>query len=220
MTYKITALKVQKRNPQRVNVFLDEEFAFGLSRIVAAWLTLGQELTDEEIAALKAKETYEVAFQQALKLLSYRQRSTSEVRRNLEEHGFGEGVILETLERLQRSGLIDDGRFAQNWVDNRNEFRPRSRRALYVELRQRGLDDADIEQALEDIDDDELAYQAASRRASRWAGSEWPEFQQKMTAFLARRGFHYGAISTAVRRVWNEHQDDSSAGGFTNEIES
>ena len=37
---KITALTVQKKNPNRVNVHLDGEFAFGLARIVAAWLLL------------------------------------------------------------------------------------------------------------------------------------------------------------------------------------
>ena len=51
---KITGLKLQKRNNDRVNVYLDGEFAFGLSRIVAAWLRTGQELSDEKIAELKA----------------------------------------------------------------------------------------------------------------------------------------------------------------------
>ena len=47
---KITALEVQKKNPNRVNVHLDGDFAFGLARITAAGLKLGETLTDERIA--------------------------------------------------------------------------------------------------------------------------------------------------------------------------
>ena len=83
MAKKITALKLQKRNKDRVNVYLDDEFAFGLSRIVAAWLRTGQELTEEKIAELQAQDNVEVALQRALNFLSYRPRSEEEVRRNL-----------------------------------------------------------------------------------------------------------------------------------------
>ncbi len=41
---RITSLKVQKKNPNRVSIYLDEEFAFGVSRIVAAWLHVGQDI--------------------------------------------------------------------------------------------------------------------------------------------------------------------------------
>lgn len=214
MSYTVTALKVQKRNKQRVNVFLDGEFAFGLSRIVVAWLRVGQELTEEEIAALKAKENYEAAFQQALKFLNYRQRSEAEVRRNLEEHQFIEEVILETIERLRRSGLLDDKRFAQNWVENRSEFRPRSRRALLFELRQRGLTEESIDEALEAIDDDELAYQAALKQARKLREADWPVFRNKIANFLVRRGFNYQSISNAVKRVWEERTAENDAPDF------
>ncbi|HOG79782.1 MAG TPA: hypothetical protein PK454_08510, partial [Anaerolineaceae bacterium] len=68
MDQKITALKVQKRNPNRVNVYLDGDFAFGLARVVAAWLQIGQILTPEKITSLQAQDTHEVAYQKALQL--------------------------------------------------------------------------------------------------------------------------------------------------------
>ena len=77
---KITAIVVQKRSPNRVNIYLDGEFAFGLARIVAAWLRTGQELSEEKIEQLQAEESRERAFQQALLFLSYRSRSEAEIR--------------------------------------------------------------------------------------------------------------------------------------------
>jgi regulatory protein len=204
----ISALKVQKRNPRRVNVYLDGEFAFGLERTAAAWLKIGQELNDEKIARLQSDDEVENAYQQALRLLSYRPRAEAEVRKKLEQRGVAEAKILEVLERLRNSGLIDDARFARDWADNRSEFRPRSRRALTLEMHQHGLDDQSISQAIADLDDDLLAYQAALKHSRKLSGLEWQIFRQKMTGFLARRGFRYDVIAPVVKRIWDENHTD------------
>ncbi|MBI4762530.1 MAG: RecX family transcriptional regulator [Chloroflexota bacterium] len=201
---KITAIEAQKRRPNRVNIYLDGEFAFGLERITAAWLRVGQELNEQKIAQLQAEDARERALQQALLFLSYRARSESEIRRNLRKHEIPEAVIEETLERLRRDGLANDKQFAQAWVENRNTFRPRSRRMLALELRQKGLDDEAAKSALAGVDDEALAYEAAQKRASRLRGLEWSEFRTKLSGFLARRGFSYPVIASIVTRVWNE----------------
>jgi regulatory protein len=204
----ITAIKVQKRNPQRVAIYLDGEFAFGLARIVAAWLNVGKALSDEEILRYQEQDTLEVAYQKALHFISYRPRATAEVQKKLVEKGFSEAVIVETLDRLQRNGLLDDAQFAQAWVENRTTFRPRSRRVLAFELRQKGIVDETIDQALgEAIDEESLAYEAGQRPARRLAGLEAREFRTRVGAFLARRGFPYDVVRPVVDRLWSEfHQ--------------
>ncbi len=205
MAKKITALKLQKRNAQRVNVYLDGEFAFGLSRIVAAWLQVGQELTEEAIADLLAQDAREVAYQRALNYLSYRDRSLDEIRQNLKKHKVPDDIIAETLRRLQENGFADDVRFAQAWVENRNTFRPRGRRALAVELQRKGVQPEIIAQVLEtNLPDEDLAWQAARKRARRYAELPWPDFRRKLTAFLARRGFDYHIAAPVVRRLWDD----------------
>ncbi len=198
----VTAMKVQKRNPQRVNIYLDGEFAFGLARITAGWLQIGQQLSDEKIAQLKAQDSHEAAYQKALGFLDYRPRSSTEVRKNLEKHGYETEVIELVLERLGRSGLVNDDQFAQTWVDNRSEFRPRGRRMLSMELRQKGLDDEAIEAALSGLDEVELATQAARKYQRKLQGLPKPEFRRKLAGFLARRGFGYDAIEPVLERVW------------------
>ncbi len=205
MDYEITALKAQKRNPNRVNVYLDGEFAFGLARIVAAWLAVGQRLSDERILELQQQDADEVAFQTALRYLNYRPRTETEVREHLAGKGISEVAVATTLERLRQGHLLDDRQFARDWVENQNTFRPRSRRALAFELRHKGVSAEDIEQTLEETESDEaLAYQAAQRPAQRLARLEWPEFRIKLSQFLARRGFTYEAIAPTVKRIWAE----------------
>jgi regulatory protein len=206
---KITAIEAQKKTPNRVNIHLDGEFAFGLARIVAAWLRVGQELSEEKIEQLLAEDARERAYQQAMLFLSYRARSESEIRKNLRKHEIPEAVIEQTLERLRQDGLANDSQFASMWVENRNAFRPRSRRMMAMELKQKGLDDEAIHSAMSSVDDEASAHDAAQKKAARWKDLEWNDFRRKLSEFLARRGFSYSVVSPIVTRIWNElHADE------------
>ena len=205
MAGKITALVAQKRNKERVNVYIDGEFAFGLALIEALKLHKGQTLTDEEIDRLKALDEVEVAHERALNLLSYRPRSTDEVRRKLQESTkFSENAVDKALEKLERAGLLDDEAFARYWVENRERFSPRSARALRHELRQKGVSDRVVEDAVTSLDEEDAAYRAAQAKLSRYANAEEDEFRKKLGGYLSRRGFSYGTVRDVLDRIWNE----------------
>jgi regulatory protein len=184
---RITAIEPQKKNPRRVNVYLDGGFAFGLTRIVAAWLKVGQELSEEKIAALQSEDERENVYQKALHFLSYRPRSSAEIRQNLTKRGLSEPLVEETIQHL------------------RNAFHPRGKSALKMELRRKGLDEEVIGSVLnEQVDEETLAFDAARKYARRLAGLEWPGFRQKLGGFLARRGFSYSTIAPVISEVWKE----------------
>ena len=210
MNHKITALRIQKRNHQRVNVYLDGEFAFSLARIVAAWMKVGQEIRKETIDQLQEQDARESAYQRALKFISYRPRTEVETRRNLREHTIPEEIIADVIDRLKHCGLLSDVSFAQSWVENRIDNSPRSRRALAYELKQHGIDEHTIEQTLEAIDDEEMAYQAALKHARKLKREEWKGFLAKMYRHLSQRGFSYEVSSQAISRVWEQVHDTES----------
>ncbi len=215
---KITAIEIQKKNPNRVSISLDGQFAFGLSRIVAAWLNVGQELSEEKIAALQEEDAREAAIQKALRFLGYRARSVSEVRENLHKHEIPESVIELTLKRLQETGLLNDQEFAQAWVENRNTFRPRSRRALAMELRRKGLGDDVIQQTLEQtVDESSLARDAGRKYLRKVQGLDWPDFRNKLGGFLGRRGFSYDVVAPVLRELWAETQPNHEIDPIENE---
>ncbi len=206
---KITAIEPQKRNPQRVNIYLDGEFAFGLTRLVAAWLKVGDELTAEKIATLQEADTREQALQYALRLLGYRARTEAELRQRMQQRGWSEAIIEEALERLRQNGLLDDVDFAHAWVENRQTFRPRSARLLRQELRRKGLDEHVIQEALDEVEEEAAAYAAARPRAQRLRGLDSRSFRQKLIAYLTRRGFSYEIAKTVVRHLWEELQNEN-----------
>jgi len=200
----ITAIEIQKKNSKRVNIFLDGEYAFGVARIVAAWLQTGQALDEAQITNLQVEDSRDRAIQQANLFLSYRVRSEHEIRQNLRKHEYLDTVIEETIERLVKGGYVNDKQFASDWVENRSNFRPRGRRALTLELRQKGIDESIIEVALEELDDESLAYDAGLKKARKLKIQDWNEFRKKTSEFLARRGFSYSVIVPIVLRLWNE----------------
>ncbi len=218
MNRRVTAIEPQKKDSGRVNIYLDGEFAFGLSSIVAAWLRVGQELSDEKIASLKADEAGESAYQKALHFLSFRPRSSAEVRRNLMKRGIPEPLVEGTISRLQAAGLVNDQEFARAWIENRSTFRPRSRAALRIELLRKGIDREVISSALDESADEEtLALEAARRYSRRLAGLDWREYRQKLGGFLARRGFSYEIAAPIVSKVWKENQTADNGDNLENE---
>ena len=210
MEKTITAIKVQKRDKQRDNIYVDGEFTFGVSRIVAAWLQVGQTLTDEKISQLRSEELDEVAYRRALKIISYRNRSVSEVRQHLRKKQISDEIIDHVVYRLDQNGLLDDNQFANLWVENRNEFRPRSHRMLAIELRKKGIGEDIITQVLENTTaDEELAYNAAQKQVRRYRTLDWQDFRRKLGSFLARRGFSYETVNLTVHQIWVENHSDN-----------
>jgi regulatory protein len=201
---KITALKHQKKNQDRVSVYLDGRFAFGLPAIVAASLKPGQSLSDAEIEALKQQGVVEGAYDRALSYLSYRPRSRAEIVTYLERRDVPEGQIGEIVERLERAGLLDDDAFARYWVENREQFRPRGLHALRYELRRKGISDEVIERALASIDVSASAYRAAEGKARQLRHLDPVTFRRKLLDYLARRGFEYEVAQDATERHWTE----------------
>lgn len=208
---KITALKVQSRNRRRVSVYLDGAFAFGLPDIVAATLHVGQSLSDDEIADLRRRGSLEQAYDCALGYLSYRPRSVSEVRHHLAGKEVPEELIVETVERLVRAGLLDDDAFARFWVENRSSFRPRGQLALRYELRGKGVSEEAINSAVEAVDECEEAYRAAQPRALRLARVDRDTFRRRLADFLRRRGFSYETVRETVERLWQESRSSEDA---------
>ena len=89
----ITKLEIQKRNQERVNVFIDDEFAFGLSLIDAAKLRKGQQLSEIEIEALQNEDDIQKAVDRAIGYLSRRPRSVQEIQQYLRKKKIPEDII-------------------------------------------------------------------------------------------------------------------------------
>jgi len=206
---KITRLEPQKNNPERLNVYLEGEFGFGIARAVAPWLQVGRELTAEEIQELKFEDQQDQAYQRALHFLSYRPRSEAEIRRNLRKHDLPEEVIQAALDRLREQTLVNDQEFAAQWVENRAAFHPRGKKALASELSQKGVSRQIIDRVLEEVDEEAMAHKLARKKLPRVSHLDREEFFRKLYGYLSRKGFHYSLCNQLVNQLWEEKQQQS-----------
>lgn len=200
----ITALTPQQKNKERVNVYLDGKFALGLAALIAARLKVGQALSDAALARLQADDETEEAYNKALHFLSYRPRSRSELERYLQGKKISVEVSAQVMERLARIGLLDDEAFAKFWVENREQFAPRSKRALQQELRQKGLSTENAQAAVGAVDEERAAHEAGRKRAARLQSLDRETFYRRLSGFLQRRGFGYAVVKIVVTRLWKE----------------
>ncbi len=212
----ITALEVNRRDKERVKLYLDDEFVMSLPQLQAAKLAIGQPLSQQEIEALADSDAEQRAYDRALRFLSYRPRSAEEVRRNLKQHKVDDWLIAPVLARLRRLGYLDDVGFANFWLENRSRFKPMGPRALRYELRSKGIAEDIIETSLAEISAEAAAYRVAAGRANRFKCMTRQAFRQKLYGLLSRRGFEADTIREVVLRLEREFEE-ADAGYFLRE---
>lgn len=211
---QITNLTAQVKNPDRINVFVDGKFRFGLdvSQIVDLGIKVGLEIDDVSLAELEIESQFGKLYAQALSYSFVRPRSVREVRDYLWKKSQSKllksgkkttGLPLELTERvvqiLLEKGYLDDIKFTTWWVENRFLKKGVSRRRLEQDLFRKGVSSEIIKQVLTESnrdDESELKKMLAKKRA-RYD-------DQKLLAYLVRQGFNYDD----VRQAMADYQSD------------
>lgn len=122
----------------------------------------------------------------ALRWLSYRPRTEAEICTRLKQKGFHQGVVDPIIEYLKDFKYVDDRSFAEQWVKYRLEKKKKSKRLLYTELRNKGIDGVIAAEVLESITDEEeyiMAVEQAKKRTEK--GHAW----SSTARHLVRQGF-------------------------------
>lgn len=193
---KITDIKSQVKRPGRYSIFVDGKFAFGLgsNELLGLGIAVGQEITESELADFKQASEIGKVYDKILNLLSIRPRSEWELRDYLKRKNQSPALIEKLLNKLSNLGYVDDNDFAQRWVANRRLLKPVSSLKLRAELKQKRIDNIVIDEVLKSDTTDEIAVIKAiiDRKAKRY-----PD-RQKFIAYLARQGFRYDDIKTAL----------------------
>ena len=142
----------------------------------------------------------------ALRLLSHRPRSATEVRLRLKRR-FPDPVIDQVIRHLSDQSLVDDGKFARLWKESRDSSSPRSATAIRRELLLKGVDREIAESAVDQMDDDDGAYRAGLKLTRRLPKNDFQTFRKKLWGYLQRRGFSRSVARRTVQRLWEESHE-------------
>ena len=211
---KITAIAAQTNNQNRVNVMVDGVYRFSLDifQISDLGIRVGKDYTDDELTALETESVFGKLYARALEYTMIRPHSAKEVRDYLwrktrdtryrdkksgelkTKKGVSQEISDRVYDRLIEKHYIDDEKFAAWWVENRNIQRGTSVRKLQNELRAKGIPSDIISETIQKSTRDEKSeiMKIIAKKAGKYREP------QKLIAYLARQGFSYDDIQTAL----------------------
>lgn len=199
---EVTRLVQGKKNPNRVNLYLDDKFAFALSidEVAKKSLKKGLELSPQQIEALKTQDEYEYVYAKILNFLSFRPHTVKEVRDRLWKYDLKETSKQNSIiEKLKAQGYLDDLAFARWFIESRNTHRPRSSRMLSQELMVKGVDKDVISLAIGDISDEkDTIWHILDKKYGDRRRLDDVE-RQKIYTYLGRQGFPWDKIKEVVK---------------------
>ena len=211
----ITKISDQRRRPNRRNVYLDGAFAFGINLNVVARFRLreGMSLTPEQVTDIERGEVRQEAFDQATKFLGQRLHSRAELHKKLMRREYGQRVIEDVLNDLDRLGYIDDKRFATAKALSAAQHKHHGKRRAAVELIKAGVKGETARRALEDVydahDSMAVARQLAQKKAPSLRRLDPVVARRRLAGMLLRRGFTYDDIRPVIdEALGNEKVDD------------
>jgi regulatory protein len=191
---KITRIEEQKKKKNRVNIYIDGEFSLGLYKdtVIKFHLYENKEIAPGEIYLIKEFEVITNAKEKVRNYISYRERSKKEIKDYLTNKGIKEEIAVEVLDDFEKADLIDDRRFATSWIKDRNKNNPKGNFALKMELKDKGIEESEIENLLQSVDEKENALKVFEKAVKKYGNDK--ASKKKIFQYLERRGFKIQTI--------------------------
>ncbi|MER6132314.1 recombination regulator RecX [Streptomyces sp. NPDC001815] len=147
-----------------------------------------------------------------LRLLTGTPRTRKQLADALRKREIPDDVADEVLSRFEEVGLINDGAFADAWVESRHHGRGLARRALAQELRNKGVDATLIDEAVGQLDSDQeeaTARDLVARKLRSTRGLDRDKRIRRLAGMLARKGYSQGTALRVVRQALEEEGEDT-----------
>ncbi|MBC5646866.1 RecX family transcriptional regulator [Christensenella sp. NSJ-35] len=193
------------RNKDRINVFMDGEFAFAvyIDTALANRLKIGSELSVEEKERILCEDGEKYALACAMKFLSYRMRTEKELRGKLSGKGISEDCVERAVKKLKEIGYLDDREFAGLYAQEL--LQKYGQRVAVQKLMQKGVPRGIAEEAAKDAGQEEQIIDGyIVRLKQKHRNEEAGKAKQKIIRALMAKGFEYEEIKRALRRYEEE----------------
>ncbi|MCT8136929.1 recombination regulator RecX [Anaerobacillus sp. CMMVII] len=210
----ISKITVQKKNKERYNIFLDEEYAFSVDEaiLVTYHLRKGLEVTKEFLTEIISEDHIRKGYQSAINYLSYRIRSVKEVKDYLSKKELEPEVITRIVEKLTKENYLDDQEFARAYVQSRLNLTLKGPELVRRELVEKGISEADMMLGMQ-----LYTYDLQLEKAVLFLQKKYPaklrisrnEQDRKLYMLLISKGFSQEVIQQAFKIVHEEVEADN-----------
>ncbi len=199
---EITSVIRNKKNKDRLSVYIDGRFSFTISEDDYISLNLYEksEISEETIQYIKDTLNFREAKSKAVRYLALRLRTEKEVREKLLNEGYDHECTSKVIEELKAIGYINNKLYAQKYIFDRSKLKPLSRRMMKLELLSRGIDEETADEVLADwkAEDSVIAEGLLKRKFGKYDMND-QKIQRKAYMFLVHRGFSRETIREALK---------------------
>ncbi|QTU82797.1 RecX family transcriptional regulator [Carnobacteriaceae bacterium zg-C25] len=213
---KITTIEVQQNNKHRFNIFIDDQFAFGVSEQTLLFFTLhkGMEITPQQQTKILKYDHFQRLYSAGVNYISYRMRSEKEVRDKLAKLldvsedetviNTQQKMIELAIKQLKSDGYINDTLYAQAFVEESLNVSGKGEFHIRRKLKEKGIAQEIVAQVLNEIDDDtqnDTALQVATAFIKRQDVISSNALRQKLSNHLMQRGFSIQTVQTILNQM-------------------
>lgn len=206
---KITNIEIQKRNEERVNIYIDNEFAFACYKelVYKEGLKKDMEVEIDSLKKIIAEEEFLKCKNSALRIVEKAYKTEKEMVDKLLQKGY-EGIIIEkTIAFLKEYNFLNDEKYTLMYAKDKSKIQGKNK--IKYSLMKKGIDKETIENTLDSIDnnvEEETAYNLAIKKYRILSKKENDKYKlnQKLIRFLLGKGYDYGLIKDVIKRITNE----------------
>ncbi|MEK4758793.1 recombination regulator RecX [Viridibacillus sp. FSL E2-0187] len=213
MTRVITKITRQKKNQERYNIFLNEDYAFSVDEtiLIQFGLTKGKVIEGLELDEIAFDDEIQRAYNRALGFLSYQMRSEYEVRKKLLDLEFGEAVIQEAIQKLNKHGFLNDATYTKALLETKKKTAKKGPRAIRQDMQKKGIDKKLQEEVLETFSEEEqlsIALKLGEKVAFSERRKTPTQVKQKIQDNLMRKGYSFAIIEQVLEQIEFSREDD------------
>ena len=204
---EITAITPQIKDKRRCNIYVDGRFCCGLTleATVKNRLKVGQIVSPEQLAEIQLESEKNTAFDKALTHISATQKTEKQMREFLQGKGYLPSVIDYVVEKLRSYNFLNDGQYAEAYVESLSKRK--GSKLLRMELRGKGVSDAEIDAALDTLPMEREEETAKALLEKYMRGKICDKTtMQKAYRYLLGKGYDYEVIKSALAAFdeWDE----------------
>jgi regulatory protein len=209
----ISKMSRQKNNPERYNIYLNENYAFAVDEatLIKFGLTKGKILDQFEIDEINYEDEISKAFNRGLQFLSFQMRSEYEVKKKLLDAGFGEAVVLEAIRKLEKLGFLNDETYSKALLETKKKTAKKGPRAIKQDLIKKGIDKDTQTKVLDTFtyeDQLKIAMELAQKAIKANHNKTPMQIKQKVQDVLMRKGYSFSVITEILDQIQLEREDD------------
>lgn len=203
---KITKIEVQKKNKNRVNVYIDNSYAFSAysELIYKENLKVNTEVDEDKLLSIADKENLSKCKESALRIIERSYKTEKEMIKKLTEKGFDLHNIDIVINFLKEYNFINDVNYTKMYINDK--LSSQGKQKIRYSLIRKGISSQLIDEFLDNVKDEEekkIAIDLALKKYKSLRKIEKDKYKlwNKLCRYLVSRGYDYSMSKDTVNYV-------------------